>query len=119
MPSITAALAAVLPRCQWLAIACPLTAETRRLIDADMLAKLPAGARIVNIARGEIIDEAALIAALNSGHIAGAYLDVFEKEPLPPESSQTVPFPRVGQGATLANTPMPIPANPPAILPRP
>ena len=80
------ALAEVLPRCQWLAIACPLTEETRRLIDAAMLARLPRGARILNIARGEILDEAALIAALQDGHIAGAYLDVFEKEPLPPES---------------------------------
>jgi len=80
------ALAEVLPRCPWLAIACPLTDETKRMIDASMLARLPAGARIINIARGEIVDEAALIAALQSGHIAGAYLDVFEKEPLPPES---------------------------------
>jgi len=84
--ALPSALAEVLPRCQWLAIACPLTAETRRLIDAEMLARLPAGARIINIARGEIVDEAALIAALQRGHIAGAYLDVFEKEPLPAES---------------------------------
>ena len=80
------ALAEVLPRCQWLAIACPLTAETRRLVDGEMLARLPQGARVINIARGEIVDEAALIAALRNGHLAGAYLDVFEKEPLPPES---------------------------------
>lgn len=81
-----AQLAAVLPRCQWLAIACPLTPQTRKMIDADMLARLPKGARILNVGRGEIIDEPALIAALQSGHLAGAYLDVFEKEPLPPES---------------------------------
>jgi phosphoglycerate dehydrogenase-like enzyme len=81
-----AALADVLPRCLWLAIACPLTAETRRLIDAAMLARLPRGARVINVARGEIVDEAALIRALQEGHLAGAYLDVFEKEPLPPES---------------------------------
>jgi phosphoglycerate dehydrogenase-like enzyme len=80
------ALADVLERCQWLAIACPLTPETRRLIDAGMLARLPAGARVINVARGEIVDEAALIAALQRGHLAGAYLDVFEQEPLPPES---------------------------------
>ena len=80
------ALANVLPRCQWLAIACPLTDETRRSIDAAMLAHLPRGAHVVNVARGEIVDERALIAALRSGHIAGAYLDVFEQEPLPADS---------------------------------
>ena len=77
------ALAEVLPRCQWLAIACPLTDETRRLIDARALARLPAGARVINVGRGEIVDEAALIDALASGHLGGAYLDVFENEPLP------------------------------------
>jgi phosphoglycerate dehydrogenase-like enzyme len=80
------ALAELLPRCQWLAIACPLTAQTRKLINAEMLARLPSGARIINVARGEIVDEHALIEALRSRHLAGAYLDVFEKEPLPPES---------------------------------
>jgi len=80
------ALAQVLPRCQWLAIACPLTAETRRLIDAKALAQLPAGAHVINVGRGEIVDEAALIAALASGYLGGAYLDVFEEEPLAPDS---------------------------------
>lgn len=79
-------LAALLPRADWLVIASPLTAETRGLINADMLAQLPKGAYIVNIGRGEIVDEAALIAALRDGHLGGAYLDVFEKEPLPAES---------------------------------
>jgi phosphoglycerate dehydrogenase-like enzyme len=55
-------------------------------VDAALIARLPKGARIINIARGEIVDEPALIAALRSGHLAGAYLDVFETEPLPPES---------------------------------
>lgn len=81
-----AQLAALLPTADWLIIACPLTVETRGLIDAAMIAKLSRGARIINIARGEIIDETALVAALQSGHLAGAYLDVFEKEPLAPES---------------------------------
>jgi phosphoglycerate dehydrogenase-like enzyme len=76
------ALAEVLPRCQWLAITCPLTEETRGLVDRDKLYSLPRGAHVINVARGEIVDEAALIEALNSGHLAGAYLDVFEKEPL-------------------------------------
>lgn len=79
-------LAELLPRADWLILACPLTAETRGLIDAGLLARLPRGARIINVARGEIIDETALIAALREKRLAGAYLDVFEKEPLPTES---------------------------------
>ncbi|MGZ9014219.1 MAG: NAD(P)-dependent oxidoreductase, partial [Burkholderiales bacterium] len=76
----------VLPRADWLIIACPLTEETRGLIDAAMLARLKRGARIVNIARGEIVDEAAMIEALRSGRLRGAYLDVFQNEPLRPDS---------------------------------
>lgn len=79
-------LDALLARADWLVIASPLTAETRGLINAARLARLPRGARFINIGRGEIIDEPALIEALRSGHIAGAYLDVFEKEPLPEDS---------------------------------
>lgn len=80
------ALARVLARSQWLAVTCPLTDETRKLINSDMLARMPRGAKVLNVGRGEVIDEAHLIAALQSGQIGGAYLDVFEKEPLPAES---------------------------------
>lgn len=73
----------LLARSDWLVIACPLTEATRGMINAALLAKLPRGARVINIARGEIIAEHALIAALQSGHLAGAYLDVFAQEPLP------------------------------------
>ena len=76
----------LLPRADWLVIACPLTRETRGLIDAGLIARLPEGARVINVARGEIVAEAAMIAALKSGHLAGAYLDVFETEPLPADS---------------------------------
>jgi len=76
----------ILPRAQWLVIACPLTSETRGMIDERALAALPRGAHVINVARGEIVDEAALVSALRSSHLAGAYLDVFEKEPLPMES---------------------------------
>ncbi|MDP2004392.1 MAG: NAD(P)-dependent oxidoreductase [Rubrivivax sp.] len=72
----------VLPRAHWLLLACPLTAETRGLVDAAALACLPAGAQLINVARGEVVVEAALVVALQSGHLAGAYLDVFEHEPL-------------------------------------
>lgn len=78
--------ATLLPRANWLVLACPLTPETRGLIDAPLLAKLPRGARVINICRGEVVDEPALIAALASGHLGGAYLDVFAQEPLPAES---------------------------------
>ena len=79
-------LDALLPRAQWLILASPLTPETRKLINAERLARLPKGAHILNISRGEVVDEAAMIAALQSGHLAGAYLDVFEQEPLPEPS---------------------------------
>lgn len=76
----------LLPRADWLVIASPLTTETRGMVNADLLARLPPGAHIINIGRGEIIDETAMIEALHSGRLGGAYLDVFEKEPLPAES---------------------------------
>ncbi|TAJ20731.1 MAG: D-2-hydroxyacid dehydrogenase [Dehalococcoidia bacterium] len=76
----------VLPRADWLAITIPLTPETHHMIDATALARLPQGANILNVARGAIIDEPALIEALRSGYLGGAYLDVFEVEPLPETS---------------------------------
>ncbi len=76
----------LLPRADWLIIASPLTAETRGMVNADLLARLPQGACIINIGRGEIVDEAAMAAALRDGRLGGAYLDVFEKEPLPADS---------------------------------
>jgi len=81
-----ARLREVLPRADWLALACPLTDETRGWIDSAALALLPDGAHVINVARGEIVDEQALGAELRSGRIAGAYLDVFEVEPLPADS---------------------------------
>ena len=72
----------ILHRADWLVLACPLTRETRNLIDSNVLQKLPRGAHLINVARGEIVDESALIEALRSKHLAGAYLDVFQQEPL-------------------------------------
>ena len=76
----------LLPETDVLVLATPHTAQTHRLLDARRLALLKPGAILVNIARGDIVDEAALIAALRSGALRGAALDVFEQEPLPPES---------------------------------
>jgi len=67
-------------------VAVPYTSDTHHLLDAPMLAHIKPGAYLYNIARGKIIDETALIAALQSGALAGAGLDVFEIEPLPADS---------------------------------
>jgi phosphoglycerate dehydrogenase-like enzyme len=80
------ALDAWLPRLDWLVLALPLAEGTRHLLDARRLALLPPTARVVNVGRGALIDEAALASALAAGRLAGAGLDVFEVEPLPPES---------------------------------
>jgi glyoxylate/hydroxypyruvate reductase A len=69
-----------------LVLACPLTPETKGLIGAAELAALPASAILVNVARGAVVDETALIEALAENKIRGAMLDVFEREPLPVDS---------------------------------
>lgn len=76
----------LLPRCNWVVLACPYSKETHHMLNGRTLAALPRGARVVNVSRGSLIDEEALVRALRDEHIAGAYLDVFEKEPLPPDS---------------------------------
>jgi len=73
----------VLARADFLTVHTPLTNETRGLINADAFAKMKAGARVINCARGGLVDESALFDALTSGKIAGAALDVFEQEPPP------------------------------------
>jgi phosphoglycerate dehydrogenase-like enzyme len=79
-------LDAVLPRAEYLVLVVPLTTETRGMIDARRLALLPPDAVLVNICRGAICKQDDLIAALQNGGLRAAVLDVFEKEPLPPES---------------------------------
>ncbi len=74
-------LEAFLPRVDVLTLHCPLTSETRGLMDARRLALLPRGAILVNTSRGEVVDEGALVAALEAGRLDGAGLDVFEREP--------------------------------------
>lgn len=76
-------LGSFLARTDVLILLAPLTNETRRVIRAETLAQLPAGAYVVNLARGGLIDDDDLLAALDAGHLSGASLDVFNVEPLP------------------------------------
>jgi phosphoglycerate dehydrogenase-like enzyme len=71
---------------QVVAACLPLTGETQGLLDGDFFAHMPEGSVFLNVGRGKTVCEAALIQALESGHLAGAMLDVAETEPLPPES---------------------------------
>lgn len=65
----------------------PLTADTESLIDATLLARLPAAALLINVGRGEVVADDALAAALREGRLAGAVLDVHRSEPLPPDAA--------------------------------
>lgn len=78
-----AGLATVLGRAEIIVLLLPLTTDTRDLLNADRLALVPRGAVIINPGRGPLIDDAALIAALDSGRVSHATLDVFRTEPLP------------------------------------
>jgi phosphoglycerate dehydrogenase-like enzyme len=73
----------VLPEVDALVLACPLTEQTRGLIGAAEFALMPRGSVLVNISRGPVVDEEALVSALRAGHLGGACLDVFATEPLP------------------------------------
>lgn len=75
----------ILPVCDFLTVHTPLTPQTQGMIGARELASMKKGARVLNCARGGIIDEDALREALESGHVAGAALDVFVEEPPPPD----------------------------------
>jgi hypothetical protein len=91
VPGVTAytadtALDEVLPTASALVLACPLTERTRGLIGPRQLALLRQGAVLVNVARGAVVDEDAMAQALTEGHLGGACLDVFGKEPLPEAS---------------------------------
>jgi phosphoglycerate dehydrogenase-like enzyme len=79
-------LSDVLPHADYVVIAAPETPETRLLIGAEQISRMKHGARLINVARGSLLDEAALIDALRSGKLGAAALDVAAVEPLPPES---------------------------------
>ena len=94
-------------RCDYLSVHAPHTPQTRGMVNAEAFAKMKKGVYIVNTARGPLIDEPALIAALEAGVIAGAGLDVFDQEPLPADHPlrrlpNTVVTPHIG-GRTREN----------------
>jgi lactate dehydrogenase-like 2-hydroxyacid dehydrogenase len=72
---------AVLREADFVSVHCPATPETRHLMNAERLRQMPRHAFLINTARGDVVDEAALVVALRDGVIAGAGLDVFEREP--------------------------------------
>ncbi|HEV8132905.1 MAG TPA: D-2-hydroxyacid dehydrogenase [Acidobacteriota bacterium] len=80
-------LPVLLPRCDYIVLALPDTAQTRHMIGAEQLRLMKKDAYLINVGRGTAIDEAALVDALQRGVSAGAALDVMEKEPPPPESA--------------------------------
>lgn len=97
----------VYKRADFLTVHTPLTAETRGLIDAEVMKKMKPGARIINCARGGLVNEDALYDAIKSGHIAGAALDVFSSEPPPSdfkllELNEVIVTPHLGASTTEA-----------------
>ncbi|HEV8698591.1 MAG TPA: D-2-hydroxyacid dehydrogenase [Candidatus Limnocylindrales bacterium] len=97
-------LAEVAAETDALVLVTPLTDETRGLVDQSVLAALPPGSLLVNIGRGAVVDEAALIESLESGRLGGAALDVFATEPLPPDHplwamSNVIVSPHIGGDA--------------------
>ena len=100
-------LAALCREADILSVHVPLTPATRGLVDAELLSTLPEGAVVINTGRGGVVDEAALLAALRKGRIAGAGLDVFEDEPPAPglallEHPNVVATPHIGASTAEA-----------------
>jgi phosphoglycerate dehydrogenase-like enzyme len=82
----TADFKSLLPQADWVILCCPLTKETRHLVNAEAFALMKPTAGLINIARGEVVDEPVMIEVLKNRKILGAFLDVFTEEPLPASS---------------------------------
>ncbi|MEV6328826.1 NAD(P)-dependent oxidoreductase [Streptomyces sp. NPDC051909] len=111
-PGVTAhaTLAGLMRVSDFLTIHVPLSPETERMVDRPMLAALPPGAVVVNTSRGRVVDQSALIELLDSGHLGGVALDVFEDEPYVPaelrSSPRTVLTPHIGSATVAARQSM-------------
>jgi lactate dehydrogenase-like 2-hydroxyacid dehydrogenase len=80
----------VFTKADFVSLHCPATPETRHLVNAERLKQMKPGAYLINTARGDVVDEAALVQALKAGTIKGAGLDVFEREPIVTEELLTM-----------------------------
>jgi D-3-phosphoglycerate dehydrogenase len=103
----SASMDEVFSRADFLTVHTPLTSETRGLVGAQAFARMRKGVRIINCARGGLVDEAALYEAIKSGVVAGAALDVFEQEPPPPDHpllglEEVIVTPHLGASTTEA-----------------
>src|SRR5437660_6572070 len=103
----SASLDEVFSRADFLTVHTPLTSETKGLIGAQAFAKMNKGVRVINCARGGLVDETALFEAIKSGVVAGAALDVFEQEPPPPDHpllslAEVIVTPHLGASTTEA-----------------
>lgn len=101
----------LLERADFVCVTVPLTAETTHLFGAEQFARMKSSAIFINIARGKVVDEPALIQALDDGQIRGAGLDVFEQEPLPadsplPHMANVVALPHIGSATHETRTAM-------------
>ncbi|HWP34482.1 MAG TPA: D-glycerate dehydrogenase [Thermodesulfobacteriota bacterium] len=116
-PAVEAELAAryvdkatLLASADFVTLHCPLTPETTHYIDAEALARMKPTAFLINTSRGPVVDERALVAALRAGRLAGAALDVFEREPAVEAELLTLPTvvltPHIGSGSTETRTRM-------------
>jgi D-3-phosphoglycerate dehydrogenase len=97
-----ASLDELLPQSDIVTLHCPSTAQTRRMLGAERLAKMKRGSILVNLGRGDLVDTQALVAALRSGHLAAAALDVCDPEPIPP-SHPLLEMPNVIVAAHIAS----------------
>jgi D-3-phosphoglycerate dehydrogenase len=86
-------LSELIPRADVLSLHVPYSAETRHMLNADVIAQMKHGSLVINCARGGLVDEVALVDAIESGHLAGAALDVFEDEP--PTDPRLLENPRI------------------------